>query len=174
VSRYTKGSLELMQGDYFSSDTQEFLVLLNKYEVKYLIVGGEAVIYYGYARLTGDVDFFYDISEENVQKLYQVLDEFWGGNIPGIENVSELSKPGLIFLFGIPPHRIDLINTIQNVSFPQAWLSKTIDYITINKQNISIYFIGLDDLIKNKESLDRPKDLEDLKYLKKIKEKSSK
>lgn len=162
-----------MQADYFSSDTQEFLMLLHKYEVKYLIIGGEAVIYYGYARLTGDVDFFYEISEENVQKLYQALEEFWGGNIPGIENVSELSEPGLIFLFGVPPNRIDLINNIKNVTFQQAWPARKTEFMTINKNNIPLYFIGLDDLIKNKETLDRPKDLEDLKYLKKIKEKTS-
>jgi hypothetical protein len=95
-----------MQADHFSLDTQEFLFLLNKYEVKYLMVGGEAVIYYGYARLTGDVDFFYEMSEENIPKLYQALEEFWGGNIPGIEDVSELNEPGLIFLFGAPPNRI--------------------------------------------------------------------
>jgi len=162
-----------MQADYFSFDTQEFLVLLNKYEVKYLIVGGEAVIYYGYARLTGDVDFFYEISQDNVQKLYKALDEFWGGNIPGVEHVSELSKPGLIFMFGVPPHRIDLINTINKVTFQQAWLAKKTEFIMINKNKIPIYFIGLNDLIRNKESLNRPRDLEDLKYLKKIKEKSS-
>jgi hypothetical protein len=42
-----------MKGNYFSADNQEFLHLLYKYDVKYLIVGGEAVIYYGYPRLTG-------------------------------------------------------------------------------------------------------------------------
>jgi hypothetical protein len=40
----------------FSSDITEFLFLLHTYEVRYLVIGGEAVIYYGYARLTGDVD----------------------------------------------------------------------------------------------------------------------
>jgi len=42
--------------------------------VRYLVVGVEAVIYYGHARLTGDVDFFYDPSEDNVQSLHAVLD----------------------------------------------------------------------------------------------------
>lgn len=47
-----------MKVSHFSKDVREFLMLLAKYQVKYLIVGGEAVIYYGYARLTGDIDFF--------------------------------------------------------------------------------------------------------------------
>jgi len=43
-----------------SSDTLDFLLCLNEHKVHYLIVGGEAVIHYGYPRLTGDIDFFYE------------------------------------------------------------------------------------------------------------------
>jgi len=48
-----------MKPDYFSSDVIDFLQELARQKVKYLIVGGEAVNYYGHARLTGDVDIFY-------------------------------------------------------------------------------------------------------------------
>jgi hypothetical protein len=40
-----------MKASYFSDDVQEFLKLLGAHKVKYVIVGGEAVIYHGYARL---------------------------------------------------------------------------------------------------------------------------
>ena len=49
-----------VEAAHFSPDIQAFIKLLYKQGVHYLIVGGEAVIYYGYVRLTGDVDFFYD------------------------------------------------------------------------------------------------------------------
>ena len=45
-----------MKSSYFSKDVREFLCLLYKYNVKYVIVGGEAVIFHGHARLTGDID----------------------------------------------------------------------------------------------------------------------
>ena len=51
---------------YFSKDILDFLNLLYKHQVKYLIVGGEAVIFYGHARLTGDIDIYYDRSTENI------------------------------------------------------------------------------------------------------------
>lgn len=38
-----------MRGSHFSHDIQEFIYLLSFHEVKYVIVGGEAVIYYGFA-----------------------------------------------------------------------------------------------------------------------------
>ena len=85
-----------------------------------IIVGGEAVIYYGYARLTGDVDFFCENSRENVEKLFNVLTEFWKGEIPGIDALEELLEPGMIIQFGSPPHRIDLLNSIDVVSFHEA------------------------------------------------------
>ena len=81
-----------MKTKYFSSDVSEFLFLLFKHKVRYLIVGGEAVIYYGHARLTGDIDLFYDRENNNIQKLYSTLTEFWNSNIPGIKSKDELGR----------------------------------------------------------------------------------
>jgi len=72
-----------MRASHFSPDIQEFLRLLSTHGVRYVIVEGEAVIYYGYARLTGDVDFFYEATPENVARFYDVLNDFWGGRYRG-------------------------------------------------------------------------------------------
>ena len=154
-----------MKSDYFSKDVQEFIELLHIFKVRYVIVGGEAVIYYGYPRLTGDVDIFYERSEDNVKQLYRALNEFWQGDIPGIESENDFLEPGVIIQFGIPPNRIDLINRIDGVCFEEAWENKAIDHITINGRKINIYFIGLKQLIKNKKTVKRNKDLDDLRYL---------
>jgi len=159
-----------MKPSHFSKDIQEFLYLLYKQQVKYVIVGGEAVIFYGYVRLTGDIDIFFDASLKNVKKLYEALTEFWEGTIPGLKRQEELLEPGVIIQFGVPPNRIDLINKIEKVPFDEAWEGKVTDTIRLKAQTISVYFIGLNQLIKNKKSLERPKDMEDLKYLKKRKE----
>ena len=159
-----------MKASHFSEDTQEFLRLLSEYKVKYVIVGGEAVIYYGYARLTGYVDFFCENSKQNVINLFKVLEEFWKGEIPGISKVGELLEPEIIIQFGTPPNRIDLMNKIDAVTFQAAWLNKTTVDLEIKEQKVPVYLIGLDELIINKEALKRYKDLEDLKYLRKARE----
>jgi len=159
-----------VRGSYFSKDVQDFLKLLAEHDVKYLIVGGEAVIYYGHARLTGDVDFFYRSTKKNAAKLYRALDEFWGGDIPGISAVEEIMEPGLILQFGVPPNRIDLINRISGISFQEAWKGRKTTSIEIGGKQIPMYLIGLKELIKNKEAIGRPKDLEDLKYLRRQKQ----
>ena len=159
-----------MKASHFSQDIQEILTLLAKHQVRYLIVGGEAVIYYGHARLTGDIDLFYEVSSENVANLYQTLDEFWKGDIPEVDSSEDLLEPGIILQFGVPPNRLDFLNSIDGVSFQEAWSNKTTVSIQVGGNKVPVYFIGLDELIKNKETLGRYKDLEDLKYLRKASE----
>jgi len=60
----------------FSPDTRTFVRLLHEFEVKYVIVGGEAVIFPGYVRLTGHVDFFIANDPDNAGRLYSALEQF--------------------------------------------------------------------------------------------------
>lgn len=162
----------MKQQSSFSYDVTEFLYLLSKRDVHFLIVGGEAVIYYGYARLTGDIDIFYDRAIENVEKLYDVLKEFWKGEIPGIKRKKELMVKGMVFQFGVPPNRIDLINDIDGVSFDRAWKKKEIHSIICKKKKCELYYIGIDDLIKNKKAVNRNKDMDDMRFLKEVKKRT--
>ncbi len=163
-----------MTGSVFSRDILDLFALLNRYQVKYVIVGGEAVIYYGFPRLTGDVDLYYENSIENTHRLWDVLKDFWGGNIPVIRSEDELLIEGMVFQFGIPPNRIDLVNKIEGVGFQEVWEGKIDEKIQIDDREVPVYYIGLNELIQNKVILSRPKDQEDLKYLKEIKKRRSK
>ncbi len=158
-----------MKTSYFSPDALEFVRLLAKHNVRYVIVGGVAVIYYGSARLTGDIDFFYDVAIENVTQLYAALEEFWQGSIPGIKSREDLTGDDVIIQFGNIPNRIDLITSVDAVTFEDVWAHRLEEKITIDNTEYPIYFINLKHLIKNKESVKRGKDLDDLKFLKKLK-----
>jgi len=41
----------------------DFINSFKKYDVRYVLVGGWAVIFEGYVRTTGDMDFFVEMSE---------------------------------------------------------------------------------------------------------------
>ena len=157
---------------YFSKDIREFLFLLARHGVRYLIVGGEAVIYYGHARLTGDIDLFYETKRKNTQNLYSALGDFWNGKIPGVESSDELKEEGMVFQFGVPPNRIDLISVVEGATFSEAWKRKSTEMLTRGRKRFGVHYIGLDDLIANKSALGRPRDKEDLKFLKKVKERN--
>jgi hypothetical protein len=58
-----------------------------------------------------------------------------------------------------------LLNTISGVTFDEAWKDRISESLLIQEQKIAIRYIGLAALIKNKKAVGRPKDLEDLKYL---------
>jgi hypothetical protein len=154
-----------MTPSHFPQDTQDLLILFQKHAVRYLVVGAEAVIYHGFARLTGDIDIFFEASVENCGKLFLALREFWAGDVPGLNSASDLAVEGTIVQFGYPPNRIDLINKISGLDFPEAWKGRSSQDVCIRDEVIMVHYIGLTALIKNKEACGRPKDLEDLKYL---------
>jgi len=155
--------------EYFSTDIAEFLRLLAKHRVHYLIVGGEAVIHYGHARLTGDIDLFYQRTPRNTKKIFTALDEFWGGEIPGIGTEAELMKKGIVFQFGVPPNRMDLLNVIDGVRFDTAWKGKQRKVVWLQKTSVVVYYIGIVELIRNKRAVDRNKDKDDLRFLREVK-----
>jgi predicted nucleotidyltransferase len=150
---------------HFPQDFLDIFVLLRKHGVRFLIVGAEAVIYHGYARLTGDIDLFYEPSLKNRRALFAALREFWSGEVPGIGSVQDLARKGMIIQFGYPPNRIDLLNAISGVTFNEAWKGRISENLRVRGQTIAVCYIGLAALIKNKKAVGRPKDLEDLKYL---------
>jgi len=80
-----------------------------------------------------------------------------------------LMEKGLILQFGVPPNGIDLINQISGVTFREAWKNRIKTSIKSAGEEFSIYLIGLAELIKNKKAIGRPKDMEDLKYLREAK-----
>ena len=57
-------------------DFQDLLELLNKFSVKYMIIGGYALAYHGAPRYTGDIDIFVKPDSENAEKIINTLDEF--------------------------------------------------------------------------------------------------
>ena len=157
---------EHLIADSFSRDVLDFLLLLHQQDVRYLIVGGEAVIFHGYARLTGDMDFFYEATPENVRLLYEAPRKFWKGNVPGIAAAKELLQVGLVVQFGLPPNRIDLVNQIDGVNFKHAWLNRVIVRLKgAGLDDTLIFYLGRADLIRNKRASGRSKDLDDLRFL---------
>jgi hypothetical protein len=150
---------------HFSPDTLDFLRLLREFAVRYIVVGGEAVIFHGHARFTGDVDFFYAHDQQNVESLFRALGAFWGGTVPGIAVAEELMEPGLVVQFGRPPNRIDLLNRIDGVGFEEAWDTRLELSIPAGSKTIPLFMLSLEKLLQNKRASGRPKDLDDVKYL---------
>ena len=59
-----------------NQDFVEFIDALNKASVRYILVGGYAVIYHGYNRTTGDLDIWVEATKENYQFLKKAFSIF--------------------------------------------------------------------------------------------------
>jgi len=140
-------------------DFEELLALLEDNSVKYLIVGGYAVAYHGFPRLTKDIDFFYDNSKENSAKIKYCLVQF---GFPEKDlKIETFTTYGNIITFGVEPVRVDFISKISGVKFDEAWGNK----IRGKYGDVEVNFIGRIELIKNKLSTNRPKDKIDAEEL---------
>lgn len=143
-------------------DFAEFLNLLNENKVKYVIVGGYAVAFYGYVRVTKDLDILFENSVANIRRLKKTLAAFGfpAGSLEG----TAFSEHGKIIRMGISPTMIELINKISGVSFAKAWKNR----ISGDYGNVKVNFISKTDLLRNKKTAARPGDLVDVTELKSI------
>ena len=146
----------------FARDLYDFLTLLNKNNVEYLVVGGYAVGTYGYPRATGDLDVWINPVKENYPKIKNAVVAF-GFPASGFLTEKEFLSQTM-FRMGNPPLRIEILTDISGVRFSEAYKNKVERTI----EGLTICYIGYDDLIKNKIASGRPKDILDVKYFEKI------
>jgi hypothetical protein len=145
----------------FTPDFIDFIRLLNKKNVQYMVVGGYAVGLHGYPRYTGDLDIWIQISDTNAEKMMVVLNEF-GVHIPKLSKEDFLRENPLAGVhFGREPLRIDILNSIDGVNFEECYSNKQ----TMIFEGTPIYYIHFDDLKKNKLSSGRTKDKADIEEL---------
>ncbi len=140
-------------------DFEDFIVLLNVHEVKYVVIGAYAVSFYAHPRNTGDIDFFVDNTESNISRLFKVLRDFGFESL----NVSheDFQKEDTVLQLGYEPVRIDIMTGISGLTFKEVYEKKVVGKLGSEE----VYFIPLDDLITNKRASDRTKDHADAELL---------
>jgi predicted nucleotidyltransferase len=134
---------------------------LNKEGVKYVVVGGCAVILHGYYRTTHDIDLLVDSSPENIRKLKKAFqDIFLSDEVSEIRDVDISQYAVVRFAPKSGEIVIDMIGKIGTIDFEAA--SQDIEEVEI--EGIKIPVCGLSILIETKKGV-RPKDKEDLLFL---------
>ena len=142
-----------------SRDFREFVELLNANAVEYLVVGAHALAAHGHPRYTGDLDIWLRVTPANVQRVLDALQAFGFGSV-GLTREDFLAPQAVIQL-GYPPGRIDLLMSIDGVSFDECWNRR----IEVQAAGLRLPMIGLADFKTNKRAAGRLKDLADLESL---------
>lgn len=73
----------------------------------------------------------------------------------------DLQKDGTVFQIGVDPRLIDIINAASGLQFEPVYKNS----IPINIEGIEARLPSIDDLILNKKTIGRTKDLADIKIL---------
>ena len=144
-------------------DIEDLLRSLNAHKVEFVIIGATAFPIHGYARATLDIDLFIRPEPRNAGRVLDALRDF-GYDIDEITLEDLLTKKVLIRQYLV---ETDIHPFVTGMTFDQVWENRTSG--TFGKERV--YYASLDDLIIMKEAAGRPKDLEDLKVLKILKEK---
>ena len=143
-----------------NKDFKEFIELLNRKGVRYLIVDGYAVAAHGYPRYTKDLDIWIENSEENARMILAVLDEFGFGDFE--IDVDDFIEPEHVIQLGLPPNRIDLVTSLTGLDFSECYESR----VAFCLGDLGVNLIDVESLKKNKAATARPQDLADLDNLK--------
>jgi hypothetical protein len=140
-------------------DFKEFIRLLNDCSVRYLVVGGYAVALHGHPRYTKDLDVWVEPDPVNIDRILDALKAFGFGSLE--LDADDFLEPDTVIQLGRPPQRIDLLTELDGVVFDESYATRQ----EVAIEDISVSFIGLDQLRKNKKASGRHQDLADVEHL---------
>jgi hypothetical protein len=144
---------------FVNSDFSDLLRLFNDNHVRYLVIGGYAVIQYAEPRYTKDLDLWVSTDPENAAAVYRALKTF-GAPLANLTE-ADFSEEGYFYQMGYPPVRVDIMMGIPGGEFEQAWLKRN----EVDFDGLLVPFISRQDLIVSKKASGRPQDLIDADQL---------
>lgn len=142
-----------------NADFRDLLACLNSSGVRYLVIGGYAVNYYGHHRNTKDIDIWIAIEPDNARRVAKAMETFGFAS----RNVSytRFLEPKSVHSFGREPFRVDILANPSGVDFETCYARR----IEATLEGVRIPFISIEDLKVNKRASGRLRDLDDLEKL---------
>jgi hypothetical protein len=144
---------------FVNSDFSDLLRLFNANQVRYLVIGGYALIQYAEPRYTKDLDLWIGTDSVNAQAVYTALRAF-GAPLANLTD-ADFGQEGYFYQMGVPPVRIDILMGIPGVAFDEAWPRRT----EVDFDGLLVPFISRQDLLTAKRAAGRPQDLLDAELL---------
>ena len=152
---------------------EEFFLVLNQGGVRYIVVGGVAVVLHGHARFTADIDFVIDLDPPAARSAMQALTVMWLR--PRLPVQPELfadaeqrqqwveDRGMMVFSLYDPNDPLRNVDLFVQSPMPFDGLWSRSELITLPTGSVRV--ASLDDLIRMKKIAGRPQDTEDIKAL---------
>lgn len=140
-------------------DFKELFESFNAQRVEYVIVGSYALAHHGAVRATKDIDLYIHPTQVNAERIMAALDAF--GFSPAELKAEDFQRPEQIIQIGYPPARVDILTSIEGVTWEQADAGKSQG----NYGGEPVPFLGRAEFIANKKAVGRLQDLADVERL---------
>ncbi|MBK8902878.1 MAG: nucleotidyltransferase [Anaerolineaceae bacterium] len=144
---------------FVNSDFSDLLNLFKTNHVKYMVIGGYAVVQYTEPRFTKDLDLWISTHPDNAEAVFNALKEF-GAPLEGMAP-KDFSEEGYFYQMGVPPVRVDILMGIPGVEFDEAYERR----VEVQFDDVPVTIIAKQDLIAAKRAAGRPQDLLDAESL---------
>ena len=147
-------------------EVEGLLRSLKEHKVRFVIIGATAFPVHGYSRATLDTDIFIEPTPRNAQHAREALQAF-GYDMSDVSVDDLLTKKLLIRQYVV---EADLHPFVKGTTFERIWANK----VKARFGRTFVWFASLGDLIEMKQAAGRPKDKEDLKFLRRLRQKKAK
>jgi len=144
---------------FVNSDFSDLLRIFNDHNVRYMVIGGYAIVQYAEPRFTKDLDMLISTDIKNAEAVYTALLEF-GAPLAGL-TAKDFAEEGFFFQMGVPPVRVDILMGIPGIQFEECWNRR----MEVDFDGLKVIFISKQDLIASKRAAGRPQDLIDADLL---------
>ena len=151
--------------DIFDETFVNFWRVAQKFQLKFIMIGGVATNLHGYYRTTSDIDIWIQDSAENRENLYEVFKEAGLGDLKSLLTIDFI--PGWTDFYLENGIRMDIMTSVkglENCSFDEAFQMVSIADIF----DLKIPFLHINQLIISKKAANRSKDQIDVMELEKI------
>ena len=138
-----------------NSDFKELVSALSSARVRFLVVGGVAVIEHTEPRYTKDLDVWVEPTLLNARRVVAALRRF-GAPLAGVA-AQDFTNPRLVYQMGVEPVRIDILMSLEGLTFAQAWRSRKL----VRWGKVRVPVLSAEHLLLNKRNVGRPQDLVD-------------
>jgi hypothetical protein len=152
---------------------EQVLAALNAAGVRYLVVGGVAVVLHGHLRTTADLDLVVSLEPANARRAIDAVAALGYRSrapVPAerfadtAERAAWISEKGLtvfsLWSDRLPGLELDLF-VREPFDFEQAWARR----VTVSLDTTTATVVGLQDLLALKRAAKRPQDLADVEAL---------
>ena len=142
-----------------NSDFRDLLRSLNAAGVRYLIVGGYAVMVHTEPRYTKDLDVWIEPERENARLLLEALAAF-GAPVASV-TPDDFTEPEIFFQIGVDPVRVDIMTSVTGLDFETAWDRR----IEVDFGGVQAPVLCRADILAAKIASGRPRDRRDARAL---------